>query len=189
MNKLIPARPFLYNISLFGYIFLFVRQIAKPYFFNNSINYNNVLILVSIYIYESLVAIVLKESILYRWRIKDYIQHHLILPIFMLINYKFVDLENNFINMQRYGVYINSYEITAILQNMNISNKYVVFLKFISLYNLINLIYYEIVESYSYYKSTNNYTKYLSFTGYLAALYHIIVVIPSTIKFIKKNIK
>ena len=51
MNKLIPARPFLYNISLFGYIFLFVRQLAKPYFFNNSINYNNVLILVSIYIY------------------------------------------------------------------------------------------------------------------------------------------
>jgi len=52
MNKLIPARPFLYNISLFGYIFLFIRQLAKPYFFNNSINYNNVLILVSIYIYE-----------------------------------------------------------------------------------------------------------------------------------------
>ena len=107
----------------------------------------------------------------------------------MLINYKFVDLENNFINMQKYGVYINSYEITAILQNMNISNKYIVFLKFISLYNLINLIYYEIVESYIYYKSTNNYTKYLSFTRYLVALYHIIVVIPSTIKFIKKNIK
>ena len=189
MNKLIPARPFLYKISLFGYIFLFVRQLAKPYFFNNLINYNNVLILVSIYIYESLVAIVLKESILYRWRNKDYIQHHLILPIFMLLNYKFIDLENNFINMQKYGVYINSYEITAILQNMNISNKYIVFLKFISLYNLINLIYYEIVDSYIYYKSTNNYTKYLSFTGYLAALYHIIVVIPSTIKFIKKNIK
>ena len=71
---------------------------------------------------------------------------------------------------------------------MNISNKYIVFLKFISLYNLINIIYYEIVESYSYYKSNNNYTKYLSFTGYLAALYHIIVAAPDTIKFIK-NIK
>ena len=104
----------------------------------------------------------------------------------MLINYNFIDLENNFINMQKCSVYINSYEITAILQNMNISNKYIVLLKFISLYNLINLIYYEIVDSYIYYKSTDNYTRYLSFSGYLAALYHIIVVIPSTIKFIKK---
>ena len=74
----------------------------------------------------------------------------------MLINYNFIDLENNFINMQKCSVYINSYEITAILQNMNISNKYIVLLKFISLYNLINLIYYEIVDSYIYYKSTDN---------------------------------
>ena len=72
---------------------------------------------------------------------------------------------------------------------MNISNKYILFLKFISFYILINMIYYEIVESYTYYKYTNNYTKYLSFTGYLAALYHIIIVAPATLKFIKKNIK
>ena len=188
MNKLIPAKPLLYNISLIGYIFLLIRQLVKPYFFDNSINYNNILILVSIYIYESLVAIILKESILYRWNIKHYIEHHILLSIFMLINYNLVDLENNFINMQKYGIYINGNEVSYILQNMNISNKYIVFIKCISLYNLFNLIYYEIVESYSYYKSTDNYTKYLSITGYLAVLYHIIIVLPSTLKFIKKNL-
>ena len=188
MNKLIPAKSLLYNISLIGYIFLLIRQLVKPYFFDNSINYNNVLILVSIYIYESLVAIILKESILYRWNIKHYIEHHILLSIFMLINYNLVDLENNFINMQKYGIYINCNEVSYILQNMNISNKYIVFIKLISLYNLFNLIYYEIVESYTYYKSTDNYTKYLSITGYVAVLYHIIIVLPSTLKFIKKNL-
>ena len=108
MNELIQARPFLYKISLFGYIFLFVRQLVNPYLFNKSINYNNILIIVSIYIYESLVAIVLKESILYKWKIKHYIVYHLILPIFMLINYKFVDLDNNFINLKK--IWINHSE-------------------------------------------------------------------------------
>ena len=63
MTKLIPAKPLLYNISLIGYIFLFIRQLIKPYFFNNSINYSNTLILVSIYIYESFIAIILKQNI------------------------------------------------------------------------------------------------------------------------------
>ena len=53
MTKLIPAKPLLYNISLIGYIFLFIRQLIKPYFFDNSINYNNSLILITIYLYES----------------------------------------------------------------------------------------------------------------------------------------
>ena len=50
MPKLIPAKPLLYNISLIGYIFLFIRQLIKPYFFDNSINYSNSLILITIYI-------------------------------------------------------------------------------------------------------------------------------------------
>ena len=90
--------------------------------------------------------------------------------------------------MQKCCIYINSYEITAILQNMNISKKYIILLKFISLYNLFHLIYHEINDSYIYYNFINNNTKYLSILGFLAALYHIFIIIPSTLKFIKKNI-
>ena len=189
MNKLIPAKPFLYNISLFGYIFLYIRQIAKPYLFPEySITYSNIFILNFIYMYETLVALLLKQSILYKWNTKNYLEHHLVSNIFMLNNSIFIDLENNFINMQKCCIYINSYEITAILQNMNISKKYIILLKFISLFNLFNLIYYEIVDSYIYYNSINNNTKYLSILGFIAALYHIFIIIPSTLKFIKKNI-
>tara|TARA_Y100000591_G_scaffold291643_1_gene278290 strand:- start:2000 stop:2569 length:570 start_codon:yes stop_codon:yes gene_type:complete len=189
MSKLIPAKPLLYNISLFGYIFLYIRQIIKPYLFPEySIIYSNIFILNSIYIYETLIALLLKKSILYKWTIQNYLEHHLVSNLFMLNNSIFIDLENNFINMQKYCIYINSYEITAILQNMNISKKYIILLKFISLFNLFNLIYYEIVDSYIYYNSINNNTKYLSILGFIAALYHIFIIIPSTLKFIKKNI-
>ena len=189
MNKLIQAKPFLYNISLIGYIFLYIRQIAKPYLYPQySITYSNIFILNCIYIYETLVALLLKQSILYKWNIKNYLEHHLVANLFMLNNSIFIDLENNFINMQKCCIYINSYEITAILQNMNISKKYIILLKFISLYNLFYLIYYEISDSYIYYNSTNNNTKYLSISGFVAALYHIFIIIPSTLKFIKKNI-
>ena len=78
MTKLVPAKPLLYNISLISYIFLFIRQLIKPYFFDNSINYSNTIILISIYIYESFIALILKQSILYSWKIKDYIEHHII---------------------------------------------------------------------------------------------------------------
>jgi len=189
MSKLIPAKPILYNISLFGYIFLYIRQITKPYFFPEySITYSNIFILNFIYMYETLIALLLKQSILYKWNTKNYLEHHLVSNIFMLNNSIFIDLENNFINMQKCCIYINSYEITAILQNMNISKKYIILLKFISLYNLFNLIYYEIIDSYIYYNSTNDNTKYLSISGFFAALYHIFIIIPSTLKFIKKNI-
>ena len=51
MNKLIQAKPFLYNISLIGYIFLYIRQIAKPYLYPQySITYSNLFILNCIYI-------------------------------------------------------------------------------------------------------------------------------------------
>ena len=65
MTKLIKAKPLLYNISLITYIFLFIRQLIKPYFFDNSINYSNTIILISIYIYEGFIALILKQSILY----------------------------------------------------------------------------------------------------------------------------
>ena len=61
MTKLINAKPLLYNISLITYIFLIIRQLIKPYFFSNPINYSNIIILISIYIYETFVALVLKQ--------------------------------------------------------------------------------------------------------------------------------
>ena len=132
MTKLIPAKPLLYNISLFGYIFLYIRQIIKPYLFPEySIIYSNIFILNSIYIYETLIALLLKKSILYKWTIQNYLEHHLVSNLFMLNNSIFIDLENNFINMQKYCIYINSYEITAILQNMNISKKYIILLTYL----------------------------------------------------------
>lgn len=188
MSKLIQAKPILYNISLIGYIFLFIRQLIKPYFFNNSINYSNTLILVSIYIYESFIAIILKQNILYKWKIRDYLEHHIILSIFILVNYNFIDLEKYYIEFQKYVMLINFNEITFILQNYNISKKFVIVSKFFTLFNVLNLIYYEITESYTYYNSIQNNKKYLCILGLLGSLYHIFIVLPSTLKFIKKNI-
>ena len=188
MTKLIPAKPLLYNISLIGYIFLFIRQLIKPYFFDNSINYNNSLILITIYLYESFIAIVLKQNILYKWRIRDYLEHHIILSICMIINYNFIDLEKYYIEFQKYVILINFNEITFILQNYNISKKFVVISKFFTLFNVLNLIYYEVVESYTYYNSIKNNKKYLCILAFLGLLYHIFIVLPSTLKFIKKNI-
>ena len=189
MTRLNPASPLLYKISLFGYIFLYVRQLAKPYFFPQySTAYSSLFILNGIYIYETLVALLLKKTILYRWNTRHYLEHHITSNLFMLTNGLFIDLENNFINMQKCCIYINSYEITAILQNMGIPKNYVILLKFISLYNLFHLIYYEITDSYNYYHSINNNTQYLSILGFIAALYHIFIIIPSTLKFIQKNI-
>jgi len=186
MTKLIKAKPLLYNISLITYIFLIIRQLIKPYFFSNSINYSNIIILISIYIYESFVALVLKQSILYSWKIKDYTEHHIIFSIFMLIYYYFVDLKKYYLNTQNYLVFINFNEMTYVLQNYNVSKKFLIVSKFYTLFNLSNLIYYEITESYTYYKSIKNNKKYISILPILASLYHIFLVIPSNLKQIKK---
>tara|TARA_B100000073_G_C23542903_1_gene496887 strand:+ start:100 stop:675 length:576 start_codon:yes stop_codon:yes gene_type:complete len=188
MTKLIKAKPLLYNISLITYIFLIIRQLIKPYFFSNPINYSNIIILISIYIYESFVALVLKQSILYSWKIKDYTEHHIIFSIFMLIYYYFVDLKKYYLNTQNYLVFINFNEITYILQNYNVSKKFLIVSKFYTLFNISNLIYYEITESYTYYKSIKNNKKYISILVILASLYHIFLVIPSNLKQIKKTI-
>ena len=188
MTKLIKAKPLLYNISLITYIFLFIRQLIKPYFFDNSINYSNTIILISIYIYEGFIALILKQSILYSWKIKDYIEHHVIFSIFMLIYYYFVDLKKYYLNTQKYLMYTNFNEITYVLQNYNVSKKFLIVSKFYTLFNISNLIYYEITESYTYYKSIENNKKYVCILPIFASLYHIFLVIPSNLNQIKKNI-
>ena len=60
--------------------------------------------------------------------------------------------------------------------------------KFYTLFNISNLFYYEITESYTYYKSIKNNKKYISILVILASLYHIFLVIPSNLKQIKKTI-
>ena len=85
-------------------------------------------------------------------------------------------------------ILVNSYEITAILQNFNLPKNVFVVLKFYSLCNLLNLSYYEVSESITYYKSVHSNKKYIAILPFIAMLYHICIVLPSTIKYIKKNI-
>ena len=107
----------------------------------------------------------------------------------MLLYYNFgYSLDKYFTNMQKYCILINSYEITTLLQNFNLSLKLFVILKFYSLYNLLNLSYYEIFDSYTYYKSINSNKKYFVLLPFLAMLYHMFIVLPSTVKYIKKKI-
>ena len=49
---------------------------------------------------KAFIAIVLKQNILYKWRIRDYLEHHIILSICMIINYNFIDLENIILNFK-----------------------------------------------------------------------------------------
>lgn len=186
--KLNPIHKIFTLPSFCIYSFLITRQL----YYNSpslEIRNSNVILLNAIYLFETLVAIVFKKSILYNWQIKDYLQHHVILSFFMLLYYNFgYSLDKYFTNMQKYCILINSYEITALLQNFNLSLKLFVILKFYSLYNLLNLSYYEIFDSYIYYKSINSNKKYFILLPFLAMLYHILIVLPSTVKYIKRNI-
>ena len=186
--KLNPIHKIFILPSFCIYSFLITRQL-----YNNhpslEIRNSNLILLNSIYLSEAFIALVFKKSILCNWQIKDYIQHHLILSFFMLLYYNFgYSLDKYFINVQKYCILINSYEITALLQNFNLSVKLFIILKFYCLYNLLNLSYYEVFDSYTYYKSINSNKKYLAILPFIAMLYHMFIVLPSTVKYIKKKI-
>ena len=186
--KLKPINKFLLVPSFLIYNFLIFQQLYYKYP-TLKIRIYNIYLLNFIYLFETFIALVFKKTILYNWTIKDYLQHHLLLSSFMIIYYKYgYPLNIHFINMQKYCILINVYEITAILKNFNLSKKIFVILKFYCLYNLLNLSYYEISDSILYYKSINCYKKYLAILPFIAMLYHIFIVLPSTIKYIKKNI-
>tara|TARA_Y100000389_G_scaffold195479_1_gene226953 strand:- start:383 stop:946 length:564 start_codon:yes stop_codon:yes gene_type:complete len=186
--RLEPINKFLLVPSFLTYTFLILQQL---YCKNSTlkIKISNLYLLNCIYLFETFIAVVFKKSILYNWKIKDYIQHHLLLSLFMITYYNYgFPLDKYFINTQKYCILINIYEITAILKNFNLSKKIFVILKFYCLYNLINLSYYEVNDSITYYKSINSYKKYLAILPFIAMWYHIFIVLPSTIKYIKTNI-
>lgn len=187
--KLEPINKFLLIPSFLTYNFLICRQLYYKYP-TLKIRINNLYLLSFIYLLETSIALIFKKTILYNWKIKDYIQHHLLLSLFMITYYNYgFPLDNYFLNMQKYCILINVYEITAILQNFNLPKKLFTILKCFCLYNLINLSYYEINDSLVYYKSITSYKKYLAILPFIAMLYHIFIVLPSTVKYIKNNIK
>lgn len=186
--KLIPANKFLLLPSFSIYTYLILKQLL---FFSNNLNFkiNNIILISFVYLYESFIAIIFKKTILHNWKLKDYIQHHFIFSLFMIIYYKYGEsLDIHYNNMQNYVVLLNINEIISILQNFNISKKYIFIFKIYSFYILINLIYYEISESITYYNDIKSYKKYFALMPILASLYHIFIILPYNIKFFKKNI-
>ena len=142
----------------------------------------NVYLLIFVYLYETFVALILKQNILYKWKIKDYLQHHLTSSFFILLGYNYGPLDY-YENMIKYIFFINITEITRILKNFNINKSIVSFNLLLSLYYMSNLIYYELYCSYKYINSKNN-KKYKSIVIFpiLASLYHIFMVYPGLLK-------
>lgn len=178
--------------NLAVYLYLFIRQYLNETIYTNfnqnELRSSNIVLLNSLYIYETFVAALFNRSILYNWKLHDYFIHHLSSAFFLIKYYNNgPSLDAFFTQTQKYIIFANSNEIISLFQNFNMSKKNVAILKIYSLYNIIHLIYYEIKESYIYYKNTPKKKHYVLFP-LLAALYHIFIVIPTTIKFLQKNI-
>jgi len=170
-------------ISLSIYSFLFIQENLKNI---NYIKYYdlkiNVFLLIFVYLYETLVALILKQNILYKWKIKDYLQHHLTSSFFILLGYNYGPI-NYYKNMIKYVFLINIIEITRVLQNFHINKSIVSFNLLLSLYFMSNLIYYELYCSYNYINSNNNHIyKSIVILPILASLYHIFIVYPALFK-------
>ena len=178
-------------ISLFIYTFLFSQQKIKIFtsFFNKYFNTKlNIYLLVFVYLYESFVSIVFKQSILYKWNIKDYLEHHVTSSCFMLIGYNFGPVKS-YSNMIKNIFLINIIEFTRILQTFN-SNKTIISCNLLlGSYYMCKLIYYELYESYIYYKNTNNNSKYITSIPVLTAIYHMYIVLPNLFKSNKRFLK
>lgn len=190
--KLQPANKYIIFNNLFFYSYLVCKEYYYKDFSNNNLliyRQNSFKLLNLLYLFETFIALVYKKSVLHNWKIKDYLRHHLLLASFMIYYYKYaLPLDKYYVNTQKYGILVNTYEITALLENFNIPKKYLIMLKFLSFYNLLNLIYYEITESYTYYNIIYSNKKYYAIFILIAAFYHITIVIPSTLKYLKKNI-
>ena len=183
MNELKKPKLLFVNISLATYIFIYLRHILNIYY-KEKLNYSNTKILIYLYIYEIYVALYLKQRLLYKWKKKDYLIHHGLMCLGMITTYNMIDLDKYYLNMQFYAILINMFEIIALLQNYGISKKMILFSKIYFLFITSKLIYYENYESYLYINSVKT-KKYLGLIGISASLYHIFVVIPGTIRYIK----
>ena len=171
-------------ISLFIYTFLFSQQKIKIFtsFFDKYFNTKlNLYLLAIVYLYETFIALVFKQSILYKWNIKDYLEHHVTSSCFMLIGYNFGPVKS-YQKMIKYIFLINIIEITRVLQTLNVNKSICSCNILLGLYYMCNLIYYELYESYIYYKNTNDKSKYIVGFPVLTASYHIYIVLPILFK-------
>lgn len=171
-------------ISLVVYSFLFLQEKVKIFtnYFNKFFNIKiNVYLLILVYLYETFIAVVFKKSILYNWKMVDYLKHHLISSFFILIGYN-CNLVKFYPNMIKYIFLINIGETTRILQTINFNKTIFPINLVLGTYYTVNLIFYEIYESYIYYKNNNPY-KYIVSLPILMATYHIVIVLPLLIKY------
>jgi len=170
--------------SLVTYLFLYTRQL----FFNGPFNKSNLLILALVYLYETGVAVFLKKSIMYKWKISDYILHHFSLAISMFLysNYGH-NLNLHYVNMQKYCVYVNIAEISSILKTLGYNEKIIIIGRIFTLYNILFLMYYEIIESYNYCNSVTT-KKYFALFPIGAFCYHLFIALPSFLKYLKNNL-
>lgn len=172
-------------LSLIIYLFLILKEnvyLILPYNISNYVRKMNIYLLVFVYLYETFIMFIFNKSILLNWRIKDYLEHHVISSIGMIcVLYNEIPL-NYFVNMQKYVILINIIELTRVLQNWNIQNKYIYFNFFLALYYLLNLIYYEIYDSYIYFIQKNTKNKTIIIYPILFAIYHSFIVLPILIK-------
>ena len=131
--NLLPINKIFLLPSFSIYTYLIFKQLL---FNSNNIDFkiNNIILLVTVYLYETFIAIIFKKTILYNWKLKDYIQHHLIFSLFMIIYYKYGEsLDIYYINMQKYIILLNVNEIVSLLQNFKLLKKYIFILKIYTL--------------------------------------------------------
>jgi len=172
-------------LSLIIYLFLILKEnvyLILPYNISNYVRKMNIYLLVFVYLYETFIMFIFNKSILLNWKKKDYVEHHVISSIGMIyVLYNDIPL-HYFTNMQKYVILINIIELTRVLQNWNIQNKYIYFNFALALYYLLNLIYYEIYDSYIYFMQEDTKNKSIIIYPILFALYHSFIVLPILIK-------
>jgi len=172
-------------LSLIIYLFLILKEnvyLILPYNISNYVRKMNIYLLVFVYLYETFIMFIFNKSILLNWKKKDYVEHHVISSIGMIcVLYNDIPL-HYFANMQKYVILINIIELTRVLQNWNIQNKYIYFNFALALYYLLNLIYYEIYDSYIYFMQEDTKNKSIIIYPILFALYHSFIVLPILIK-------
>ena len=183
MKLTIAKNKFCY-ISLFIYLLLFIEEKLK--IFNNCLNLKiKLYLLIFNYLYETFIAVYYKQSILYKWNLRNYYEHHLISSLVMCIGYNYGPLKY-YEKMIKYIFLININEITRILQTLQMNKKYIYLHSILGVYYCIKLSYYELYESYIYYKSKenqeNNINKNIIIFPLLFSFYHIFIVLPVLIK-------
>tara|TARA_Y100000389_G_C17352574_1_gene459262 strand:+ start:36 stop:587 length:552 start_codon:yes stop_codon:yes gene_type:complete len=177
------APNYLLYFSLFNYSIIFISE-KLNIVLNTNIKKN---LLIFIYLFETFLASYFKKTIFPNWKIKHYIQHHFIGSICIILGSNLIDIIH-FKNMTRYVFLINIIEITRILQNFNLNNKILFMNLLLSIYYCINLIYYEIMDTYGYLKKYNKNILIL-LMPIIFSFYHTFILLPILLRDVKKLIK